>query len=280
MAGQLRTLAASLTKVAAIGYDTVRRPPTGLTILAYHRVGGGTQLQLDLEPGVFDEQMAHLAASCAVLTLDDAVPGDVPSDDAGSAPARAVPEVVITFDDGTADFVEHALPILVRHRLPATYYVATAFIEEQRPFPDDGTPLSWAGLAEAVSTGLVTVGSHTHTHAVMDKLDGRQAHDELRRACELIEDRLGVAADHFAYPKGVFGGSAVEAVVAEHHRTAALANSLPNLPDSTNPLRLGRTPVQRSDSRDHFDRKAQGGLRLEGQLRERLNQFRYRRAVN
>ncbi len=63
------------------------------------------------------------------------------------------------------------MPALVERGLPATFYVATDFVEGQRSFPDDGRPVSWAGLADMVSTGLATIGSHTHTHRVMAGLD-------------------------------------------------------------------------------------------------------------
>ena len=60
--------------------------------------------------------------------------------------------VVVTFDDGTADLVDVALPILARHDVPSMWYLATDFMERSREFPDGGRPLSWAGAREAVDS--------------------------------------------------------------------------------------------------------------------------------
>ncbi len=274
----IREMLARATKAAAVAGDAVAKPPAGLTTLAYHRIGGGSELQLDIEPAVFDEQMAHLADVGTAVDLDELL-GE--SSESGSSDRPELTgRVAVTFDDGTSDFIDHALPSLVHHRIPATYYIATDFIERQQPFPNDGHPMSWSGLAEALSTGLVTVGSHTHSHAVMANLDPTTADQELARAVGLIQDRLGVSPDHFAYPKGVFGGDAIEQLVANYHHTAALADSRTFQPTRSSLLRLGRTPVQRNDGLGHFIRKAQGGLRLEGAMRGGLNKVRYRHARN
>jgi hypothetical protein len=44
---------------------------------------------------------------------------------------------------------------------------------------------------------------------------------------------------------------------------------------ATDVHRLARTPVQVADSRPWFQRKAQGGLRLEARLRDGLDRYRY-----
>jgi peptidoglycan/xylan/chitin deacetylase (PgdA/CDA1 family) len=50
-----------------------------------------------------------------------------------SLPARAL---CVTFDDGYADNLEIALPILDRHAIPATFFIATGFLDGGRMFND------------------------------------------------------------------------------------------------------------------------------------------------
>ena len=238
-------------------------------ILAYHCVGAGTGLEIDLTPEAFDEQMAELAERGTVVHLDDGLSAVASGATGGSDP------VVVTFDDGTADFVEHAAPILERHGIPATLYLATDFVERQIPYAYGADPLSWAGLRDACASGLVTVGSHTHTHAVMDSLDQATAADELDRSIALIEEHLGQRAWHFAYPKGVLGTPSVEAVVRQRFRSAALAVVGPNPYGMTDPYRLARSPIQVSDGQRWFGHKVEGGLAFEGTLRKLLNRRRY-----
>jgi peptidoglycan/xylan/chitin deacetylase (PgdA/CDA1 family) len=185
------------------------------------------------------------------------------------------PLVAVSFDDGTADFAEVALPILEREGIPVTLYVATDFLESGRPFPDDGKPLSWAALRDAHATGLVTVGSHTHTHALLDRLPVAEIDSELSRSTRLIADRIGAPAEHFAYPKAVMGSSAADAAVRARFASAAVAGCRANVPGRTDRFRLARSPVQRSDGMRWFERKVHGGMGFEDTLRSRLNRRRY-----
>lgn len=257
-----------VVKWTAAAADSLRRR-RGLVILIYHRVGGHTPVSVDLPRPVFAEQLAVLADGWAPVTLDH-VAGLV----AGQAPPGP-PPVCLTFDDGTADFVDEALPELVAHGVPATLYVATDFVETGRSFPDEGRPVSWAGLRDALSTGLVTVGSHTHTHRLLDRIDGPEAAVELDRSIGLIEDRLGVACHHFAYPKALLGSPAAQAEVRRRFRTAAVAGTRPNPYGRTDPYRLHRSPIQVGDGMRWFRRKAAGGMALEDDLRVVRNRRRY-----
>ena len=48
-------------------------PASGASLLIYHRVGGASASEVDLDVDAFDRQMAHLAEHAQVVTLDDAV---------------------------------------------------------------------------------------------------------------------------------------------------------------------------------------------------------------
>src|ERR1700704_5157300 len=93
-------------KGTAAAADAVRRP-RGLVVLIYHRVGGHTPVSVDLPRPLFAEQLAALAAGWAPTTLDAAA-----SLLSGPAAPPGPPPVCLTFDDGTADFVDEALPEL------------------------------------------------------------------------------------------------------------------------------------------------------------------------
>ena len=243
----------------------------GTVILIYHRVGARTRLEVDLPVAQFAEQAARLAGRSTPLA--DAVAT------LGSAPMSPASPAVVTFDDGTADFADVALPVLVEHRVPVTLYLATAFVEEQRPFPDDGQPLSWTALRDACATGLVDVGSHTHTHALLDRLPPDEVADELDRSKQLIEDRLGRPCLDFAYPKALPPSPAADGAVRTRFRSAALAGTRPNVPGRTDVHRLSRSPVQRGDGVKYFEKKLAGGMALEDTMRRAVNRWRYRGAT-
>jgi peptidoglycan/xylan/chitin deacetylase (PgdA/CDA1 family) len=261
-------------KSASAAVDTVRRPGPGVVVLIYHRVGGGSGLEFDLPVDVFEAQADALAATGRVVPLGDALTRLALPEDPADAASAGDP-VVITFDDGTADFVDDALPILEDHHLPVTLYAATAFIDEGRPFPGDGRPLSWRGLADACASGLVEVGSHTHGHVLLDRLPAAEVAAELDRSIQLIGDHLGRPARDFAYPKAVPGSPAADREVRRRFRSAALAGTRPNPFGATDPHRLARSPIQRSDGMRWFDRKVGGGMAMEDGLRRVLNRWRY-----
>lgn len=263
----------SLVKRASSVADRIAPPPAGVTVLIHHRVGGGSDSEVDLDPADFERQLEHLVAHHRVLTLDEAL-----QQLAGAEPAAdpSRPPVVLTFDDGTADFTDVVVPLLVRHGVPATLYAATDFIDRSLDFPWGAPPTSWAALRDAASSGLVTIGSHTHSHWLLDRLEPAAIAADLDRSIELIGSHLGAAPRHFAYPKALPGSAAAEIEVRRRFDSAALANSRVNRPGYTDPHRLWRTPVQRSDGFRWFAAKAAGGMRLEGWLRATVSRAKYR----
>lgn len=102
-----------------------------LSILIYHRVLSEPDplFPHEVTKASFEVQMAKLKAVFNVLSLPEAVERLKN----GTLPARAA---CITFDDGYADNVTNALPVLQRHGLTATFFIATAYLDGGRMFND------------------------------------------------------------------------------------------------------------------------------------------------
>jgi peptidoglycan/xylan/chitin deacetylase (PgdA/CDA1 family) len=96
--------------------------PPAFPILTYHRVNDeGDPFFPALPTPVFERHMAHVARHYRVLTVEALVERMRRSD----VPRNAL---AITFDDGYRDNLTHAAPILARHGLPATVFLATGLI--------------------------------------------------------------------------------------------------------------------------------------------------------
>ena len=85
-------------------------------------------------------------------------------------------------------------------------------------------PLSWSEAAEMVRSGLVSIGSHTHSHVIMSRCEPARAADELRVSKQIIEQRLGARCELFCYPngrRGDFNGS-TKGLLQAHGFSSAL----------------------------------------------------------
>jgi peptidoglycan/xylan/chitin deacetylase (PgdA/CDA1 family) len=117
----LRTLAAR-----AVPGDRSR-----LSILIYHRVLPGPDPLNNWDPTAaeFESQIRVLSRFFTPLALGEAVERLRK----GTLPAHAA---CVTFDDGYRDNVDIALPILRRHGVPATFFIATGYLNGGRMWND------------------------------------------------------------------------------------------------------------------------------------------------
>jgi peptidoglycan/xylan/chitin deacetylase (PgdA/CDA1 family) len=118
----------------ATGYVTSRRT---FPILSYHRVNDVDDPFFPaLSTDVFERQMAFIARAYVVLSVEEIV---------DRMRRRALPRnaLAITFDDGYRDNLTHAAPILARHGLPATVFLATGAIARAEPLWFDRLALAF-----------------------------------------------------------------------------------------------------------------------------------------
>lgn len=141
-----------------------------LSILIFHRVLDVPDPLAPTEPDVyrFDGIISWLVGWFNILRLDEAIVRLK----AGNLPPRAA---AITFDDGYADNLANALPILKKHDVHATFFIATGFL--------DGGIMWNDAIAEAVrgttarsidcdflDLGRVEVESLQQKQAALDRL--------------------------------------------------------------------------------------------------------------
>ncbi|MGN6693763.1 MAG: polysaccharide deacetylase family protein [Aquihabitans sp.] len=174
-----------------------------IPILLYHGVDDHAPQGLApyvMAPERFDQHMARLVQrGCHAVTVSDLCDlidrGD------------PVPEetVVVSFDDGLADFGTHAWPILRRHDLPATLYVVTDRIGGEASWLGAFGPpppmLTWDQLRALDAEGC-EIGAHSATHPELDAVPRRDLVDEVRGSRTALALGLGHPVRSFAYPHG------------------------------------------------------------------------------
>lgn len=119
---------------------------------------------------------------------------------------EALPErsFALTFDDGYRSVYEHALPLLVEHKIAATVF---PLISDPRWDADllqvtEGRPiLSWSEIREMHAAGI-EFGAHTLTHPHLPNLPAKEIEREMRESKDVIEQHIGGKVSAFAYPFG------------------------------------------------------------------------------
>ena len=235
--------------------------PTGVRILMYHRVepienNDGQYDQLNVPPEIFSEQMKILASEYKVVSLADAI--DFLK--SGVDEIQKKPTVVITFDDGYADNLEHALPILEQYRLPATIFITTAFCDQtltHERYKDRESPqhLNWDNVKQLAKNPLITIGSHTITHQLLSEIVDKQSRKEI------IEKQLETKIKFFCYPKGNYSSRELNTLDHSSYRAAVTVKPGSNSIE-TSMFELKRTEITARDNSKELHKKLAGAYDL------------------
>ncbi|MEQ8787167.1 MAG: polysaccharide deacetylase family protein [Pirellulaceae bacterium] len=276
----------------AVGLNTVlgSRAATRAGILMYHRVADhvpGLPAPLhNVRPRAFREQMQGLLSrgyefwSLARLLehrdQDGPIPGQV---------------VVVTFDDGFQSVYTNAWPVLRKLEIPATVFVNTAYLDDDRPFPFDAwgvacqdqappesyRPLTIEQCREMAESGLVAIGAHTHTHT--DHRGRPDAfRDDVQRSVDLVGEWFDPEPLTFAFPYGGRHNGFAGDELAEAARATGVACGLTTecalVEPRDDPFRWGRFNVFAWDDSRTLTAKLAGWYDWAPRLRKRLSGHR------
>lgn len=106
-------------------------------------------------------------------------------------------QIAITFDDGFADNLYIAAPMLLKYKMPFTVFVTTSFVKQGKK-----GYLNSKELKELALLPGVLIGTHGNTHVPLTMCDDQQLADELRESKSWLEDLLGKEVSCMSYPHG------------------------------------------------------------------------------
>ena len=162
------------------------------------------------------------------------------------AAGRASGLVGLTFDDGYADFVSRAIPLLHEHGCTATVFVLSGRLggtNEWDPLGPRKTLLTEDGIRAAAAAGM-EIGSHGHRHVSLPEADDDTLRLETAHSRDLLHEITGRPVDGYCYAYGAVDERAVGAVRAAGYDYACAIDPGP----LTGPYALPRIHVGDQDT--------------------------------
>ncbi len=172
---------------------------------------------------------------------------------------------VVTFDDVYENVYTKAWPILKELNVPATLFLATAYLDQKTPFPfddwihsgqdavsiGDWKPIETKQCRIMQKSGLIELGAHTHTH---QDFRGRSSDllADLQECKRELRNRFGVKSPTFAFPYGTrklgFSGPELSPAVRDAGLTCALTTEDEQVFATSDPYNWGRFTAEQHDT--------------------------------
>ena len=181
-------------------------------IIMYHRIDEKAAVsKLSVCPESFERQLSLLKKhSYNVVKLHELAElvrkGNVPHK-----------TIAITFDDGYENNYTCAYPVLKRLGIPATIFIVPALIGKEGY-------LSWDQVVEMSESGIISIGSHSMTHAYLPALPEQKLDVEILDSKRAIESHIRKEVYSFSYPVGAFNDYVRGKVKNAGYRIAVATN--------------------------------------------------------
>jgi peptidoglycan/xylan/chitin deacetylase (PgdA/CDA1 family) len=185
--------------------------------LNYHIINRAVSDKIAISEEAFEQQLTYLhEQGYHALSLAQAI---AEIDSKQTAPPRSL---LLTFDDGYADNMLVALPVLQAYDMRATLFVITGYIGQSNRWNHracyDAQHMTWDDLRHWHESGG-DIGGHSHLHYCMTRLGYDEQQETVRLNKRLLEKEIGVTPRAFAYPYGRFNQAVVD-VIRQHYELA------------------------------------------------------------
>jgi len=129
---------------------------------------------------------------------------------------KAARLIGLTFDDGYDDFIDYALPVLLRYGFTATAFALAGRLGGDNAWNPEGPRkrlMTVESLRAAAAAGI-EIGSHGLLHVSLPSVNDHELDDEIGLSRRLLQEATGQEVEGFCYPFGHVNERAVRAVRA------------------------------------------------------------------
>lgn len=181
-------------------------------IAMYHNIDDNAAFsKLSVSPESFKKQILFLKShDYNVVRLED-LPDIIRG---GKIPYKTL---AITFDDGYENNYKNAYPVLKECGLTATIFISPALIGREGY-------LTWEQVIEMSESGVISIGSHTMSHAYLPDLPEQKLKIEIFDSKRAIESHIRKEIYSFSYPVGAFNDYVREKVIKAGYKIAVATN--------------------------------------------------------
>jgi len=143
--------------------------------------------------------------------------------------------LLLTIDDAFESFYLNAWPILKKRKIPFVLFVSTREVGKYGY-------MTWEQIKEIRSSGLATIGNHSHSHEYLIDWEEKEIRSDLEKSIEIFEKELGYSPKLFSYPFGEYS-TILKEIVADFNFEFAFGQHSGVIDSSKDFLELPRFPI-------------------------------------
>lgn len=163
-------------------------------IYVYHRINEDQYSHMSLKAAQFSAQIDEITLNnYDVISLTELV---LAFENKETLPPKTI---ALTFDGGYRSFLNYALPLLQRHKLPFTLFIPTDAIDSNNP-----QYISWADVKRIAKLDYATIGLMPAKYTRLYDEDENEIRRQINKAIDRFRSELGQEPAFFAYPFGEY----------------------------------------------------------------------------
>lgn len=122
--------------------------------------------------------------------------------------------ILITFDDGYEGVYQFAFPVLKALNIKFTVFIISSFISDEANRKTNSWNFGWRPetyhlskkmITEMLKSGLLTLGSHTHSHQMFKEISEKEIEQEISSSLQFLKKEYHQDITSFSYPGGYIG---------------------------------------------------------------------------